>query len=406
MNIFGLHIGRAPVMQQAPSGGDPSSIEEADALIRKGEAIYEAALGVESLPTIWFRAVAVVSWTVASVIAAPRMRVVDSDGRAIRTDDARRAIRRVTLRPDDERPAFNFWADAVRELLYTGSCILWINRVRNGDPRLIRFIPTRNVTWKPANAGDHGIYTAKVDGDTIDLETDDVVHVRFPLVDSARQLAEFGMGSETGVLKDGFPPSPLRVLRPQFAYLKELERQKLIMLKTGGYHPSQLFIGYKGKMDEERAIKLTEEMVGKRSLPYVDDNDPSATLLAGNWKELIEEGRVAEERILSTLGVNNQLANIQAKAQYIGVEGFTRHFAKFTIDRYVDAFLMPLGERMLPHDRVRYYFHPDRQLVQSGSTNDDTKFVQATKASPNGMRLRPRMSSAGGLAFRLIRKAS
>lgn len=330
-----------------------------------------------SFPT-FFRAVTLLSSMIAQVTTAGSLRIVDRDGRSIRTGTAQRVLDVFRESPDGITPAFSWMEDFAIDYLIEGNALSEISRGPRGNLVGLRRLTSWDAQTIRAANGDP-VYKANLaDGDDNDvryLSVRDVAHVRWPRLTRAQS-------SQSS--RRGFASSPVMLLKVALEigtagdkFIRDWYRA------GGGAHRSNIGISFRGRLNDQQIEginKLLDKMTASRNRPIIMPEGATFTNLSQSAQNKdqadLRDFQVSE--LGRIYGVPGPILNQQVTQWGSGVEQLAKFFWRFGLRQHVERVLAPLSYRTLP---VGQRFEVDDTDLLRGDAASISALVMALSGS-------------------------
>lgn len=328
----------------------------------------------------FYRVIVMLSETIAGILTAPGLCVIDQDNNKVDNLRARRALHIIKKRPSPGVKAPIFWSDVTAEMLVSGNTLmqhLYEDRLKKAvvgfelastdGSRCDRYTRT-NVPL---------IYSLGFIGESAaeQIPANEVSHARFPVL------------SQTGSNKPGFAPSPVVAVVAATEVGRELDKR---LKRWASDNRGNMHINLKAPPGMTQ-IKQPADVIAKLK-PILKSLDSRQPILTENADIRVLEDRVMEkgtvelqehntEDILRVYGVPAPMGGVQLTSWGSGIESLIRLYfnsaLKPNLDRIfpcLEDALLPTGQRLLP-DMV--------DVFRSDATGIHT-LIQALSGNQNG----------------------
>ena len=320
------------------------------------------------------RCVTLISGSVAQLVAGGTLRVVDSDGRRVKTRRAQRVLDILGSSPDGGvTPAQQFIEDAVADYCLDGNALLVPDFSSDGMLARIRRMSPWNSDLEYSNRGE-GVYRMlPVDGPSyVEYHAArDVIHVRWP------RLLRYGRSTSS---REGFAQAPVRALRPALDIGIQGDRYIREWFGRGSRSKMHFNLGRNAgeqahTVPQLREIKewvLAQSQTGRpivtedMTSASLDDTPQDAEALKLREFEVQEVGRY--------YGVPAPLLGMNVTQWGQGIEQLAKLFYRFGLRDHTARFLAPVGTRLLaPGNRLV----ADPTAFLAGDYDAMSKYVMA-----------------------------
>ena len=328
----------------------------------------------------FYRVIVMLSETIAGILTAPGLCVIDQDNNKVDNLRARRALHIIKKRPSPGVKAPIFWSDVVAELLVSGNSVwqhLYEDRMKKSVAGFELASTDNSRCDELTRMNVPLIYSLGFIGQPSagQVTANEVSHARFPVL------------SQAGSNKPGFAPSPVVAVVAATDVGRELDKR---LKRWAADNRGNMHINLKAPPGMTQ-IKGPEDVVAKLK-PILKSLDTRQPVLTENadikiLQDRVMEGRTVElkehqiEDVLRVYGVPAPMGGVQLTSWGSGIESLIRLYynsaLKPNLDRIfpcLEDALLPTGQRLLP----------DMVDVFRSDANGIHTLIQALSGNQNG----------------------